>query len=179
MKLTVITAATGIMLSSVAYAQAGPSSSATANASAEVVRPLTIGCTGMSFAELAPLQTSAAVVVLPAQGGPLGDASNIVVPGSRTTATPSNCSVLGELNLTYTVTLPSAPVPLTSGSNSMTLTNFTISAEADPFPYDRKLATPFSGGGLNGFGVGATLNVGAAQAPGLYTGSFVVSVQYN
>jgi Mat/Ecp fimbriae major subunit len=178
MKLIMTAAAVGLLLPSAAYAQAGPSAQTTANASAEVVKPLTIGCTGMSFSQLAPLQNASAQVVLPAQGGPLVDNSEIVVPGSRTQATPSNCTVLGELNLTYTVSLP-AGATLSNGTATMPLSNFTISSEADANPLDRQLATPFNGAGLNGFGVGATLTVGAAQAPGLYTGQFVVSVQYN
>lgn len=181
MKLILTLGAVAAMMSSTAFAQAGSPSSATANASAEIVKPLTIGCTGMSFAEIAPLQNATSTVVLPAQGGPLGDPQNVVVPGTRTSATPSNCSVFGELDLTYTVTLPTGATltNLSDSSKTMTLSNFTISAESDPNPLDRKLDTNFGGAGFNGFGVGATLNVGAAQTPGLYKGTFVVSVQYN
>lgn len=161
-----------------ASAQAGPQSSANATASAKVVSPISVGCGPMEFGRLAPLPTAPADVVLPAQGGPLGDANNIVVPGSRSIATPSSCTAIGEMGLTFTVTLPTTAT-LTSGSNSMLLDTFTISEELDGMPLDRVLNTPLGGQGSNGFGVGATLHVGAAQAPGTYTGPFVVSVQYN
>lgn len=159
-------------------AQAGPSPSDSATASASIVRPISVGCSDMDFGQLAPLQTAGSNVTLPPDGGGLVDPDNVVVPGSRTIASPSNCTALGELGLAFTVTLPT-PTTLTSNGNSMVLDTFTISNELDGFPLDRVLATPLAGQGSNAFGVGATLHVGAAQPAGLYTGSFTVSVQYN
>lgn len=170
-------ASIAVLLPSTAMAQAGPSPSATASATAEVVQPIAITCSGMNFGRLSPL-ASPTSVTLPPQGTPLIDASNIVVPGSRNLATPSNCGVTGALNLAYTVTLPTSAT-LTSGANTMSLSNFTISEELDGMPLDRLLATPQGSGGFDGFGVGAQLAVGGNQAPGLYTGTFVVSVRYN
>lgn len=161
-----------------AQSGAGPTASDSAAASAKIVRPISVACGNMVFGQLAPLQTAPADVVLPAQGGPLGDNDNIVVPGSRTAASPSQCTALGELDLAFDVTLP-ASTTLTNGSSSMLLDTFTISSELDGFPLNRVLDVPLAGQGSNGFGVGATLHVNAAQAPGTYTGSFTVSVQYN
>ena len=161
-----------------AWAQAGPSSSASATASAQIVQPIRILCGAMQFGRLAPLPTAPAVVVLPAQGTPLVDTSNIVVPGTRDFATPSNCTVRGEYLLSFNVTLPTTTT-LLSGGNMMTLDTFTISNEVDGMPLNRLLDTLDGSLGLNGFGVGATLHVGAAQPPGMYTGPFQVSVQYN
>jgi len=176
MKL-IVAATAALVLPSAAYAQAGPQAQATANASAEVVAPLHITCTNMHFAQLAPIH-SATTVVLPAQGTPLQDPDNIVVPGTRSNAQPSNCNVTGEAGLTFNVSLPTS-VPLTHGSDSMTLDTFTISTDTDPDPLNRLLESDGSGAGLAGFGVGATLHVGADQPAGLYSGPFVVSVQYN
>jgi hypothetical protein len=52
----------------------------------------------------------------------------------------------------------------------MTMTNFTSSLGAVKGTLD--------GGGLSSFLVGATLNVGASQTAGSYTGSFSVTVSY-
>lgn len=172
-------AAAGLFVPATAMAQAGPSASANGNAAAEIVQPISIACTNMNFSRLAALTSASAEVVLPAQGGPLGDASNIVVPGSRTAATPSNCNVTGELGLAYTVTPPSA-ISLSNGAATMALSSFTISEEVDPNELDRQLSNELSPGiGFDGFGVGATLTVNANQVPGVYTGTFTVSVQYN
>jgi hypothetical protein len=177
MKLIIATAAAMLALPSAAFAQAGPTSSATANASADIVAPLHISCTNMHFAQLAPIHT-ATTVVLPAQGTPLDDPDHIVVPGSRTNAQPSNCQVTGETGLSFHVSLPTSAT-LTHGSDSMTLDTFTISTDTDLDALNRVLEDDGSGGGLAGFGVGATLHVGGDQPAGLYSGPFTVSVQYN
>jgi len=177
MKLIMTATAAALLLPSAAFAQAGPQTSATADASAEVIAPLHMTCTNMHFAQLAPIHT-ATTVVLPAQGTPLQDPDNIVVPGTRSNAQPSNCNVTGEANLTFHVSLPTTAT-LTHGGDSMTLDAFTISTDSDADAFNRLLEDDGSGGGLAGFGVGATLHVGADQPAGLYSGPFVVSVQYN
>lgn len=65
------------------------------------------------------------------------------------------------------ITLPTTPVPITSGANSMSLTAFT----SDP-------AGTVLGTGRTVVLVGATLAVASNQAPGNYTGSFNVTVNY-
>jgi hypothetical protein len=165
-----------MVLPSAAYAQAGPEATANATATAEVVEPLSVACGPMHFGKLAPLHT-ATTVGLNAQGVPLDDPDNVVVPGTRNNAQPSNCTVNGEIGLSFGVTLPTATT-LSNGSESMALDTFTISTDVDSDPLNR-LLEDVGGIGSNGFGVGATLHVGADQAPGLYTGTFVVSVQYN
>ena len=177
MRLILAATAAMLVLPSAAYAQAGPTSSATADASATIVAPLHITCTNMHFAQLAPIHT-ATTVVLPAQGSPLVDPDNIVVPGTRQNAQPTNCQVTGEDGLTFHVSLPTSTT-LSHGGDSMTLDTFTISTDTDADAFNRLLENDGSGGGLAGFGVGATLHVGADQPAGVYTGPFVVSVQYN
>lgn len=176
MKLILIAAATAVALPSAAFAQAGAPASATASASAEVVQPMTILCGPMHFGQLAP-QNIATTITMNAQGTPLTDNDNISVPGSRNNAQPSNCVAKGEIGLTFHVSLPTGAT-LTHGSDTMTLSAFTISTDVDTDPLNR-LLEDVGGEGSNGFGIGATLNVGANQAPGLYAGPFVVTVQYN
>jgi hypothetical protein len=52
----------------------------------------------------------------------------------------------------------------------MTMTNFTSNLGA--------AKGTIGGGGTSSFLVGATLNVGASQTPGSYSGSFSVTVSY-
>lgn len=176
MKLILTAAAAALILPSAAFAQAGAPASTTANASAEIIQPLHIACGPMHFGQIAPLHTASAVT-MNAQGTPLGDPDNIVVPGTRDNAQPSNCSVTGEIGQVFSVTLPTGAT-LSNGTQTMALTNFTISTDIDADPLNR-LLEDVGGTGSNGFGVGAKLNVGADQPAGLYAGTFVVSVQYN
>jgi hypothetical protein len=176
MRLILLATAAAMVLPSAAYAQAGPDATANATATAEVVEPLSVACGPMHFGKLAPLHT-ATTVGLNAQGVPLADPDNVVVPGTRDNAQPSNCTVHGETGLSFNVTLP-ITTNLTHGSDSMVLDTFTISTDTDANALNR-LLEDVGGVGTNGFGVGATLHVGADQAPGLYTGTFNVSVQYN
>ena len=76
--------------------------------------------------------------------------------------------VTGEGASTYSITLPSSAT-LSSGANTMTV---------DTFNHDAG-ATPTLSGGSDTFNVGATLNVGATQASGTYSGTFSVTVNYN
>lgn len=76
--------------------------------------------------------------------------------------------VTGDPNVAFTVILPSS-VTVTSGPNTMTLNAFSSS--------------PSGVGTLNGLGfsilyVGATLQVGASQPAGAYSGAFTVVVNY-
>ena len=49
----------------------------------------------------------------------------------------------------------------------------------DTFNHDAGATPSLSGGGSDTFNVGATLNVGATQAAGTYSGTFDVTVNYN
>lgn len=184
MKLILTTAAASVALAFPTVASAAPGGSGatsqiTGTASAEVIAPLQITCGAMHWGQLAP-QHTASTITMPSNGNPLVDTDNISVPGARTNAAPGHCDVTGEAGLTYTVTLPTSET-LTSSSNTMTMTNFTISSDLDATPSDwlnRTLAN-VGGVGQDGFGIGATLNVGGDQPAGFYTGTYSVSVQYN
>lgn len=74
-------------------------------------------------------------------------------------------------NTPIKIRIPTRPITLTrqSGTETMTVTNWTLDG-----PADRKtgIERAFT------FRVGGTLIVGANQADGLYTGTFTVEVQY-
>lgn len=83
-------------------------------------------------------------------------------------SSPAMFNVRGDKDSTFAVTLP-ASVTLTSGSNTMTLGNFTSSPST---------VGVFDSSGRSTITVGATLQVGAGQAAGAYTGVFTVTVDY-
>jgi hypothetical protein len=182
MKLILTTAAASAVLAlpTAAFAApGGPPATINGSATAEVIAPLQLTCGPMHWGQLAPLHT-ATTVTMNAQGIPLDDPDNIVVPGSRTNAQAGHCDATGEIGMTFHVTLPTSET-LSNGSATMTMTDFTVSADLDGTPTDplNRTLENLGGNGFNGFGVGAKLHVGADQPVGLYTGTYTVSVQYN
>jgi hypothetical protein len=87
------------------------------------------------------------------------------------TVSAASFDIEGEATYTYAITLPSSDVILAeTGGDEMTVNAF--------------VSNPTPTGTLDGSGegvvlVGATLNVVSGQAPGLYTGTFNVTVAYN
>lgn len=147
-----------------AFAQAGPTATDDATASAEIVDPIAISnVDGMSFGRIAA--GGGGTVTLNADGSLTSSAPNMVINGEKGNVPTFNVS--GEAGLAYTRTVPGS-VELKSGLNSMTATLSGGGADALD-------ATA----GTDSFDVLGVLTVGAAQAAGNYTGSFSVSVQYN
>lgn len=80
-------------------------------------------------------------------------------------------SITGEPGSTYAVTLPAnGTVVLASGQSTMAVNGFSSFPQA---------TGQFGLGGSQTLSVGATLSVGPNQAPGSYSGSFNVSIDYN
>lgn len=90
------------------------------------------------------------------------------------TSTPTSASFTysdtstPRANATCIITLPADGVVLTSGANTMTLSQFSSTPSGTGV---------MSGGSLT-FTMGATLSVKASQAPGNYSGSMQVTIQY-
>lgn len=108
------------------------------------------------------------VTVAPNGGRSKGGSVLLVTQGA--TGAAAQFAVTGTADATYAITLPANDtVTLSDGSHTMAVNNFT--------------STPSGAGTLTGgsqvLRVGATLTAGNVQAPGSYTGSFNVSVQYN
>jgi len=120
----------------------------------------------LAFGELVAGVTSGTAVVSPAGARIL---TGGVSAGNSGGITSASFTVTGIPLLTFAITLPSSAA-ITAGGNSMTVNTFTSS--------------PSGTGQLSVLGsqtvtVGATLNVGASQASGSYTGTFSVTVVYN
>jgi hypothetical protein len=77
--------------------------------------------------------------------------------------------IIGAPDATFTISLPTS-ISIASGANAMQVDNFVSSLGA---------TAALDAQGAQALKVGATLNVDANQAVGLYTGTFDVTVAYN
>jgi hypothetical protein len=173
-----------LLAGTAAFAQASATASAVP-ATARIYAPITItvtayhGGTGLSFGDIIP-GVAAGTLRL----DPVADARTAT--GVTTAATSSMAvhaaqfTVGGQANAAYAITLPTTAVTLTSGGNNMTATLFTASVNGGATTAATASPAGNTGGGASqAFTVGATLNVGANQVGGDYTGSFNVTVTYN
>jgi hypothetical protein len=156
-----------IGFSSSSFAQA----TATATATATIVTPISITKTvDMNFGNLA-VQTATGGTVVLTPAGVRSVTGGVTMPAVFGTVTAATFTVNGQGTYTYAITLPAAATTLTSGANTMTATTFTSNPSA----------TGVLAAGTQTLNVGATLNVAAAQAAGLYVSGtpFSVTVNYN
>lgn len=112
--------------------------------------------------------SSGGTVTVASNGGrSKGGSVLLVVQGTSAAAATF---VFTGTGTTYTITLPANDtVTLTDGGHTMAVNNFTSSLGT----------TGAVTGSSQTLQIGATLTVGNAQAPGSYTGSFAVSVDYH
>jgi hypothetical protein len=146
------------------------STQGTVNASANVVRILSVTSTSdLSFGTFAPGPT-AGTVVMTAAGNRTATGGVTLVSASA--GAQGTVNLAGTPSTSYTVTLPSS-VTLTaaSGGATMTLGSFTTTLTGS--------AGSLNTSGTGSFGVGGTLTVSANQPISVYTGSFPVTLTYN
>ena len=120
----------------------------------------------LAFGELVAGATSGTAAVSPAGARTL---TGGVSTGNSGGITSASFTVTGIPLFTYAITLPSSAA-ITAGGNSMTVNAFTSSPSG---------TGQLSVLGTQALTVGATLNVGASQASGSYSGTFSVTVVYN
>ena len=140
-------------------------------AAAKIVSALTVSNTdldGLHFGTMT--RPTAATTVLVTAGNVRSDGGAITLLAQTPTYHVAHYSVSGDGTATYLITLPTTNVPITNGSVSMIVNNFTSSKASN-------IGTLVSG--ADTFTVGATLNLDINQASGLYTGTYDVSVAYN
>lgn len=158
-----VVASTGIAALSASQAWAA---SASSTADAEVVLPISISnTTGMNFGRVSPTGIAGTVVLNAAS---TRTPTNVDLLSGGTVAA-ATFVVRGGASEAYAITLP-ASATITSGANNMTVDSFTHDAGGSP---------TLDATGNDSFNVGATLNVGASQAAGSYSGTFSVTVDYN
>jgi hypothetical protein len=170
-RLLVSVAVLGLFSSTAAFAQTGPTASANANASANIVG--VIGITksqDMSFGNLVS-PTANTDVVMAANGGLTP--TNIAVPGGSG-GQPAIFNITGSnSNLyTYRASLTNSTISLSDGaSHSMNLDLVIDGLQT--------LRTGLQGDGSDTVLVRGTLHVLANQVPGSYSGTMTVTVQYD
>jgi len=144
---------------------------ATATTSARIITPIAISkSVNLDFGAVAVSPTTAGTVVL-VPAGTRSKTGGVTLPVTTGTVSAAKFTVTGLDLSTYSIALP-GDITLSDGaSHEMIVGTFT--------------STPSSTGvlssGTQDIFVGATLNVGAAQAAGLYTNAadLVVTVNYN
>lgn len=166
-RLAAVVAGFAVVSMAATAAQAQASADATAGASVTIANPIAVTKTAdLSFGTVVPSATAGTVVV--STGGARSVSGGVSELGGTVTA--AAYSVTGYANNAYTITLPASATLAGPGTTSMTADTFAHSAGTSP---------ALDGTGAGSFSVGATLNVGANQTPGAYTGTFNVTVAYN
>jgi len=136
-----------------------------ADAGAKIVAPLQISNnTALYFGTIAPSLTSADNVIVSPAGTKSCGAELTCLTDDHTAA---NFKVSGEADASYTIELPNSINIANGAGGSMVVDGFTGSKSSGTLV-----------SGADSFNVGGTLGVAANQPSGEYTGSFVVSVEY-
>lgn len=162
-------AAVGAALAAASFAtSAQAAASATATATAEVLNSLTLNVDAGSALDFGQIAANTGGTVTVNADSTVATTGGLVSTGTRS---PVALTVTGSANSMVVVTLPAAAVNLTrsGGTETMSLSNFNSSPNG---------AFQLDGTGTGHFTVGGRLTVGANQVPGVYNGSFAVSVEY-
>jgi hypothetical protein len=167
-KFLVFTAA--ILTTVGVFAQGNPTATASATASANIIQPLEIVKTAdLAFGNIASGTSEGTVVI--ATDGARTSTGGVTLIEAGNVSNAASFDVNGLADASFTIEVPASIVIETAGgADQMTVDNFVSSLGADSVLDANGEAT------LN---VGATLNVSAQQAAGLYSGSFDVIVAYN
>ena len=140
------------------------------NSKARVITPLSIentGGQGLDFGVIA-LGTSESKVIVSAEVTvPVNVASGDAVVLTSTPQKAAKFTVSGEAAQAYTISLP-VSATLTSGANTLSVTNFTCSNGAGGHIGTNDL-----------FYVGGELTIPAGATPAIYQGTFSITVAYN
>ncbi len=156
-----------VLLPLAAGASAAPVTKSS-NGTVTLLGPLTILKRGdLDFGTLA-VTTGGTAVIDPLSGA--RTATGGVIPAG-TSFHPATFTGTGNRNSVVNIRLPNKPTIVTraGGTETMSVSNWTLDGKTN-----RKvpLSQTFD------FAVGATLTVGANQAPGTYVGTFDVTIQY-
>lgn len=150
---------------------AAPGGSTTSSsAQVSVIKPLTIlAVDALSFGDITRPTAAGTVVLTPTgtittTGGVL--TSTAIAQSAR--RGPGTFAIVGDAGRLFTIDLPTVAI-LRQGARNMRLSAFRSSWAA---------GDAFGPSGIYTLAVGATLNVGANQTVGTYTGTYAVTVTY-
>ena len=161
---SIILAASAAALSTGLYSAVISAASVTASTSANVISPLIITeNTALNFGDVAVGLTGGDVILAPGGGRSVTGDAQAVLGGANTAGT---FTISGQALKAYTLTFPGT-VDISGGVGTMDVTTFSDTSSGS-----------ISGAGTETFNVGATLTIGGAQAPGLYSSTYTVTVNY-
>lgn len=122
--------------------------------------------TGMVFGDMTSGPLGGAVVM---NTDGLRVATGSVELNSSSVSSPATFTISGTPNSTYTVVLPTSVTLSDGGANRMIVTNFRSNPDA---------SGQLSSSGIQSVTIGGTLNIGANQGFGNYSGSMAVVINY-
>ncbi|MBK6800048.1 DUF4402 domain-containing protein [Novosphingobium sp.] len=167
-----------------ATAARAETATATASASAVVVEPASlINNRSLAFGRFAASTTAGTVTVNP-DTGQCTTTGGVVQAGGCHSA---EFTGMGVRRMTLRIALPTTIALTGPGGATMTVTTVTMDTTPDlnylggnghGLGNGRRRYEIVPNSGIFNFRVAGTLGVGANQAPGVYTGSFAVTVQY-
>jgi hypothetical protein len=163
-----------------AFAQS--TATATGTATANVIRPITLAAArNLAFGNVVPGASTGTLLVAGDSAGAQTVGGGVTQPGGQKgTVTSAQFNVAGEGAFTYTITIPTAAITISDGgSPADTMTVDTWTSDIATTAGAGLLSGTAGTAGAQTFYVGGTLNVGANQAAGAYTGTFSVTVAYN
>lgn len=161
---------TGVIMMSIAAINANAQNTATqsADASATILQHLTlVKNVDLAFGGIITDTDGGTVVIEASEAG--GPTYNGLPSQLAAETSASKFTANGQADATFAITLPASTSLSDGASHTMTVNNFVSSVG---------VAGVVLTDGIKEFYVGATLNIGAAQAAGIYTGSFPVTVTY-
>jgi hypothetical protein len=139
---------------------------ATANATATVVAPLTISAT--SALDFGSISASTAGTVIVSNASVRSKTGGVVLVGA--VATAAAFDITGVNGSTIVIGLPTAPITLTSGGNTMDIITLTSTIAAGNYVL---------AGGAVTLNIGGTLDVATSQAAGAYSNATDLTVTVN
>ena len=163
--------AQGLLVSPILWLAAAPAAAAATQSAAgqvSILSPLSVLKTAdLNFGDLIVSGTGTAV--MDPVAGSLTTTGAVTKAG--TAAHAAQFTGTGSKNSIVHIRVPTTPITVTrvGGTQTMTVSNWTLDQAAN-------LKVPPND--IFNFAVGATLNVGAGQVAGTYTGTFQVTVQY-
>ena len=165
------------LFTTTSVAQTSATVAATA-AGAKLIVPMTLTQTApLHFGTINILTGAGGTVELPSNSATRVFSAGVVASTVAPVATNAAYNVTGTNSATYALTLP-ATVVVTATVGTATMTISALTARFNGAVADAVVST-LSATGTDNFTVGGTLTVTAAQAGGVYAGTFPVTVDYN
>ena len=152
-------------------AQPGVSDTKSNNANAQILGAIAL--TAVNPLEFGGIVASTGGTVKISTAGVRSSIGALTLVSGTVTPSAASYTVTGTELASYAITIPIIPVIVTNtsvGGGTMNVTAMDCSYGT--------LLSAFDVAGADNFTVGGTLTVGAAQIPGLYTGTFDVTVAY-